>query len=170
MLCCVGLATSSACRAETGTELEKGRRLYASECAACHGASLEGQPRWWEVGASGRLPAPPLDGGGHAWQHSDAELRDVIADGIAGTAAPEYRSDMPAFAGRLDETDIKAVVLFIESRWPDGVRAGHAASQPEGGRAVADLLRSDGDWTFPADCLSPAERAATRAGEVQGGR
>ena len=38
-----------------------GKTVYATHCAACHGAQLEGQPDWRHAGPDGRLPAPPHD-------------------------------------------------------------------------------------------------------------
>lgn len=45
--------------------IDMGRRLYATECASCHGANLEGQENWMTRGANGKLPAPPHDRSGH---------------------------------------------------------------------------------------------------------
>ncbi|MGP3699899.1 c-type cytochrome, partial [Rhodobacter sp. NSM] len=39
--------------------LALGQRVYAAECASCHGANLEGQANWREPGPDGRYPAPP---------------------------------------------------------------------------------------------------------------
>ncbi len=129
-------------------QLMQGARLYASECASCHGARLEGQPQWWEPGADGMLPAPPHDASGHTWQHSDAELTELVAHGTAAFTAPDYRSGMPAFAGRNSPAQIEAVIAFIKSTWPPGQRAWQAAQNP-GGPGLADL---PGDWVFPSTC------------------
>lgn len=42
-----------------------GRDLYLRNCAACHGANLEGQPDWQSPGADGLYRAPPHDAQGH---------------------------------------------------------------------------------------------------------
>ena len=39
--------------------LRVGARIYAQQCAACHGARSEGQPSWRDRGPDGLLPAPP---------------------------------------------------------------------------------------------------------------
>ena len=44
--------------------MAEGRRLYAENCAKCHGAGLEGQPDWMKRKPDGRLPAPPHDESG----------------------------------------------------------------------------------------------------------
>src|SRR5690606_30865838 len=51
-----------------------GQKVYAAQCAACHGARLEGQPNWRVRGPDGRLPAPPHDASGHTWHHPDELL------------------------------------------------------------------------------------------------
>ncbi len=97
----------------------RGQQVYANNCAACHGAKLEGQANWRERLPNGRLPAPPHDASGHTWHHSDAVLLDLIKNGLVpGVTAPEgYESDMPAFKGRLSDQDIVAVTAYIKSVW-----------------------------------------------------
>ena len=125
-----------------------GARVYAAECASCHGASLQGQLHWWEPGADGMLPAPPHDASGHTWQHADAQLTELVAHGVASFAPPGYRSAMPAYADRLSPAQIADVIAFIKSTWPAPQRAWQAAQNP-GGSGLADL---PGDWVFPPIC------------------
>jgi mono/diheme cytochrome c family protein len=37
-------------------------------------------------------------------------------------APPDYKSAMPAFVGKLSDGDIRAVIAFIKSTWPEDVR------------------------------------------------
>lgn len=107
------------------TLVAKGRSLYVSHCAACHGSSLQGQqPNWRERRADGRLPAPPHDESGHTWHHPDAVLFDITRNGmVPGRTAPEgYESDMPAYAGILSDAEIIAVLAYIKSTWPPEIR------------------------------------------------
>jgi len=98
-----------------------GKRLYATACASCHGASLEGQPDWQRRLPNGRLPAPPHDASGHTWHHSDAFLMRVTKLGPA--AYPEgHLTDMPAFRDTLSDREIAAILAFIKSRWPAEIR------------------------------------------------
>lgn len=129
-------------------QVSRGAEVYAAECASCHGAKLEGQPRWWEPGADGMLPAPPHDATGHSWQHSDAELVRLVAEGPTVNAAPGYVSAMPSYAGRLPAADIAVVIAYIKSTWPAGIRAYQTTLNP-GGPSLADL---PGDWTLPPTC------------------
>jgi mono/diheme cytochrome c family protein len=80
-------------RADPGdaVRVARGERVYVQHCAACHGAKLEGQPDWRRRLANGRLPAPQ-----------------------------GYETDMPAFAGKLGDAEIWAVLAFIKSRWTSG--------------------------------------------------
>jgi mono/diheme cytochrome c family protein len=99
-----------------------GRVLYAEHCAACHGAKLEGQPNWTERLPSGRLPAPPHDASGHTWHHGDGTLFRITRDGTAAVVGGGYQSDMPGFAGVLSDNQIRAVLAFIKSTWPERER------------------------------------------------
>lgn len=103
-----------------------GQRIYAQECASCHGAGLEGQANWRNRKADGRMPAPPHDATGHTWHHDDATLFTVTKYGPQAIAGPDYRSDMPAYEGALSDRDIRAVLAFIKSTWPDEVRTRQA--------------------------------------------
>lgn len=104
--------------------LARGQALYAQHCASCHGARLEGQPRWRERDASGRLPAPPHDATGHTWHHPDEVLFRVTKHGVAkATGMQGYDSAMPAYEGVLADADIVAVLSWIKSTWPPAIRA-----------------------------------------------
>ncbi len=99
-----------------------GRDVYSRECASCHGARLEGQANWRQRRPDGRLPAPPHDETGHTWHHPDELLFALTKQGPQALARPGYRSDMPAYAGKLSDDEIWAVLAFIKSRWPEDVR------------------------------------------------
>lgn len=100
--------------------VERGKVVYEQHCASCHGADLEGQPEWRERLANGRLPAPPHNETGHTWHHPDAVLFDIVKNGLVpGKTAPAgYESDMPAYADKLPDEDIVAVLAYIKSQWP----------------------------------------------------
>jgi mono/diheme cytochrome c family protein len=100
------------------TRLALGAKVYAQDCAACHGAKLEGQPNWRERLPNGRLPAPPHDESGHTWHHADRVLFAIVKNGLVPpNATPGYESDMPAFGGKLSDDEIWAVLAFIKSHW-----------------------------------------------------
>jgi mono/diheme cytochrome c family protein len=102
--------------------LAAGRSIYSQHCARCHGANLEGQPGWKQRLPSGRLPAPPHDASGHTWHHSDRVLFEITKRGTAAVVGGGYESDMPGFEGVLSDDQIRAVLAFIKSTWPERER------------------------------------------------
>ena len=96
--------------------VDRGRNIYARECASCHGGSLQGQLNWRVRLPNGRLPAPPHDASGHTWHHSDRVLFDITKRGPAAYS-DGYATDMPAFGSRLSDEDIAAALAFIKSTW-----------------------------------------------------
>ena len=112
-------ASNAASSAEV---IEQGRQIYADQCASCHGAQLEGQPDWKTPLPSGRLPAPPHDAGGHTWHHPDDILFRIVREGTAAIVGGGYESDMPGFADLLSDAEIRAVLAYIKSTWPERER------------------------------------------------
>ncbi|MDH3281110.1 MAG: cytochrome c [Gammaproteobacteria bacterium] len=102
--------------------VRSGIEVYAAQCAACHGAQLEGQPDWRRRGADNRLPAPPHDASGHTWHHPDDMLITITKHGPAAVLSSPYESNMPAYAGVLSDADIRAVLSYIKSTWPAEIR------------------------------------------------
>lgn len=108
-------------------QVELGTKVYAVQCAACHGKNLEGQPDWRRRLPNGRLPAPPHDDSGHTWHHSEELLFNITKFGLVPPHAPGgYESDMPAFAGKLSDKEIYAVLAYVMSRWSDEVTSARA--------------------------------------------
>lgn len=103
--------------------IAQGRHLYAASCASCHGARLEGQPNWKRQLPSGRMPAPPHDASGHTWHHPDGALYRITKEGSAAVVGNGYESDMPEFGSKLADEEIRAVLTFIKSTWPERERA-----------------------------------------------
>ncbi len=102
-----------------------GQSIYADQCAACHGARLEGQPNWRMRGEDGLLPAPPHDATGHTWHHDDETLFTLTKYGLAGQMENAPPSGMPVYDGVLTDDEIIAVLSFIKSTWPDDLRQYH---------------------------------------------
>jgi len=74
----------------------------------------------------GRLPAPPHDETGHTWHHDDQLLFELTKFGMVPPNIPEgYESDMPAFEKILTDDEIRDVLQFIKSRWPEETKKLH---------------------------------------------
>jgi len=117
------LASACGDRKPDPAQLASGQKVYAQHCVACHGARLEGQPNWRARLPNGRMPAPPHDDGGHTWHHPDEVLFGITKHGLVPPYAPPgYESDMPAFAGKLSDAEIRTVLAYIESHWSKDVR------------------------------------------------
>jgi mono/diheme cytochrome c family protein len=91
-----------------------GARLFAKNCAQCHGRRAEGFVNWQRRDASGNFPPPPLDGSAHTWHHPRRQLTNTIENG--GRA-------MPAFGSELTDTEISNVIDYLLSLWPDEIYA-----------------------------------------------
>lgn len=117
-------------------QVARGNSVYAKYCVACHGANLEGQPKWQEKLPTGRMPAPPHDASGHTWHHPDGVLFGITKYGLVPGkyAPPKYESDMPAFGGQLSDEYIWAVLAYTKSAWPDKIRAAQAEITRDVGR------------------------------------
>lgn len=111
---------AQAAAAEEGMD---GAALYQQNCASCHGAELQGQPDWRSPGPDGRLPAPPHDATGHTWHHGDDILFRITRDGTAAVVGGGYESDMPGFGDALTDAEIRAILDYIKSTWPERERA-----------------------------------------------
>lgn len=112
-------AGSDASSSQQAARIALGQKLYDENCASCHGANLEGQPDWKSRKANGRLPAPPHDASGHTWHHSDEQLFAITKFGTAALVGKDYESDMIGFGDSLGDDEIRAVLDYIKSTWPD---------------------------------------------------
>ena len=90
----------------------RGQVLYEADCAVCHGANGEGVPNWQTRNDDGSFPPPPQDVNGHTWHHADQLLVDII---LNGSGFPQ--SNMPLFAGSLNENDVMDILEFFKSTW-----------------------------------------------------
>ncbi len=103
----------------------EGAAIYERECAACHGADLEGQPEWRTRDADGYLPAPPHDETGHTWHHPTAQLFEITKYGTEAVVGGGYRSNMMGFGDVLTDEQILATLAYIKSTWPSRIIERH---------------------------------------------
>lgn len=110
---------------EPVSDIVSGEQLYSENCASCHGANLEGQPDWRSKGPDGKLPAPPHDRTGHTWHHGDALLFNYTKLGgteLMKRQGLDFDSGMPGFGDILTDEDIRNILSFIKSTWPERER------------------------------------------------
>ena len=96
-----------------------GADLYAQNCAVCHGRNLEGEPGWRTRDADGLLPAPPHDASGHTSHHPDGQLFAITKHGTEAIVGGGYKSRMPGFADTLSDAELRSVLAYIKSTWPE---------------------------------------------------
>lgn len=80
--------------------IAQGEWLFNLTCSQCHGTGAYGSPM-----------APALNSQQFLADTPDAAIRQIIAQGVTGTA-------MPAWGGRLTDRDIDALVAYLRSLEP----------------------------------------------------
>jgi mono/diheme cytochrome c family protein len=89
--------------------LADGEKIYAKQCAGCHGKRGEGVAGVY----------PPLDGNSAVTEPSGINAtRMVLLGGFPPVTAGNPRPySMPPFAQQLDDSDVSAVVTYIRQSW-----------------------------------------------------
>jgi mono/diheme cytochrome c family protein len=100
----------------TEQQVQKGARVFAVYCAACHGGRAQADENWRQRGPDGKFPPPPLNGTAHAWHHPLFELREIIRDG----SDPQL-GNMPGWREVLSDEEIDATIAWFQSLWPHEV-------------------------------------------------
>jgi len=101
----VNQASISAQSNTNADELELGSRLYAENCAVCHGISGEGR-----IGATLDKNWPSIK--------PDATIRTTISQGIPGTTMQAFSN---TYGGPLNGTEVDAIVSYILSWQTTGI-------------------------------------------------
>lgn len=91
-----------------------GGKVYQDNCASCHGVRAEGNINWRKRKPDGKLLPPPLNGSGHTWHHPKKLLLSIISNGTQ-----RQGGDMPAWGSKLSVDEIEAVLLWVQSKWPE---------------------------------------------------
>lgn len=98
-------------------QIARGRQVYVQYCARCHGPNAEGAPNWQVPDARGDMPAPPHDDHGHTWRHSDAQLAEIIRNGLRDPFNKTSELTMPPFRAELTEAQVRDVIVYFKSLW-----------------------------------------------------
>ncbi len=83
---------------EAGADLAAGKKIFADNCAACHGDDAKGN---LEMGAANLTDGAQLYGG---------DMKDLVQ-----TITYARNSTMPAWGARLDPVTIKALTVYVHS-------------------------------------------------------
>lgn len=94
----------------------QGARLFQLNCAICHGKDAEGAKNWRQPDEHGKNPAPPLNGTGHTWHHSEKALLNVIRNGTA-----KIGGNMPSWKDKLSNSEISLILTWVTAQWPDEI-------------------------------------------------
>ena len=111
---------------ETAELVERGEKVYQTNCAACHQASGMGLPGAFPAISGSRIATGPI-----------ADHINIVLNGKPGTV-------MAAFGGQLSDADIAAVVTYQRNAWDN--KMGDAA-QPA---AIASARGGAADAAAPA--------------------
>ena len=101
-------------------DLALGKALYAKNCAACHGPNAEGQDVTQRMGGQrpdGTYIAPGLNGSAHSWHHPPEMLFRIVKFG-----SPAPGSTMVGWKDKMSDPEIKAVLSYLQSIWPEELR------------------------------------------------
>ncbi len=106
---------------EVSAKLELGKALYYTYCASCHGENLQGQPKWnTSLDEDGHNYAPPLNGTGHTWHHSEEQLYNIIRYGLK-FYNENYEGKMQG-NDKLSDEDVWPILEYIKSVWPESIQ------------------------------------------------
>ena len=118
-----------------------GEEIFTTTCVSCHQAGGVGQPDWHIPNEVGVLPAPPLNGDGHTWHHSDGFLYRYVKNGgkmLETPSLPDFKSGMPAFGEQLSHEEIVAVLTYVKSLWGDKTSRGTSIAEWQAMGSVED--------------------------------
>ena len=115
------IVTSRVSLEEVSAQLELGKALYYTYCASCHGNNLQGQPKWkTSLDEDGHNYAPPLNGTGHTWHHSEEQLYNITRYGLK-FYNENYKGKMQG-NDKLSDGDVWSILEYIKSVWPESIQ------------------------------------------------
>ncbi len=108
-LCAFSVETRAPAIAATNDAAVAGQKIYGANCSACHGVNGAGLPGEF----------PPLVGNPMVTGPPDKVIA-AVKNGLAGAMTVNgktYSGAMPAWKGKLSNTDIADVITYIRSSW-----------------------------------------------------
>jgi len=97
-----------------------GEKLFHQYCSGCHGDKAVGEDisnpsgGWRDDGSD---IAPALNGTAHSWHHEPELLYEYVKTGSVDPDSP-----MPAFGQDLDDDQIRSIIGYFQSLWPEKIR------------------------------------------------
>ncbi len=88
-------------RAQTASYTSIGRKLFAADCAQCHGTN-----------ATGGGSAPTLNSTQFLKNTSDNQIFALVSGGVSGTEMPAWNLD---YGGTFTDEQVRQVVTFLRS-------------------------------------------------------
>jgi mono/diheme cytochrome c family protein len=100
-------------------QMAEGEKVYRSACIACHEADGSGAPRIY----------PPLPGNANLQSADPLSTIRIILDGAETVTTPRApnKGEMPAYAAKLSDQEIAAVITYIRNAWGNAAPAVTAA-------------------------------------------
>ena len=97
------------------TIMRSGEAIYADNCSACHGANGEGQPRYFS----------PLADDAPVQAQDPTTIVRIILEGSRSVPTPAKPTApaMPAFAWKLNDSQIASVATFVRNSWGNSAPA-----------------------------------------------
>src|SRR5689334_5965235 len=136
---------------------DSGGRIYASTCAACHGARGMGDG----PSAKGMNPAPPAIGSSSFMSNvAPALMFQKVSVGVKGTA-------MPAFADKLSAVDRWNVIAYLTAMRNRGIDAAHGEGLYGQNCASCHGMTGGGDGTLARALSKLPPAIGTFAWQVQ---
>ena len=109
---------------ESKIMIERGKIVYQNNCVSCHMVNLSGAKNWKGLDEDGHRKAPPLNGTGHTWHHTDELLHRMIKYGFA-KLIKNYEGKMMGFGDEISDEGIDNILSYIKSYWKDDIYEYH---------------------------------------------
>lgn len=122
--------SSAAFSAPTPEAIAQGGELFQNNCAPCHGAKGVGENQSALRGGDkpgGGYWAPALNGNAHTWHHSPDMIFRLVKEG-----SPTRDSPMRGWKGRMSDEEMRSVLAYVQSLWPERILARYRQAFPNG--------------------------------------
>ena len=101
--------------APDATQMAAGMEAYRATCSACHELNGEGSPGIF----------PPLPGNSNLQSSDPASIIRIVLDGAQSVTTPSVPNPatMPAYAAKMSDAEIAAVITYMRNAWGNSASA-----------------------------------------------